>query len=61
MVSLKEHIELFKKLFRFRGRNNFVRMVWHVANEHAEEITCEDFIKAITKEVEVVEPIKKGK
>lgn len=45
MVTLKEHIEIFQKL-RITGKNNLIRMVWHIAREHGEEISCEDFVEA---------------
>jgi len=58
-MELKEHIEIFKKLRIYPNRNAIIRMIWHIANEHAEETTCEDFIKAIsTPKQVVVEPIK---
>ena len=44
MVTLEDHIDIFKEL-RIIGKNNLIRMIWHIATEHSEEITCEDFIK----------------
>jgi len=41
--------------------NQNVRMIWKLAEDHAKEITCEDFINAISKSAtttNTVEPIK---
>jgi len=45
-MKLKEHIEIFKQI-RFPGKANIIRMIWHIASEHNEEIACEDFIQAV--------------
>jgi len=56
MVTLKEHIEIFKKL-RITGKNNLIRMVWHIASEHGEEISCEDFVEAQAYK-RIIQPLK---
>lgn len=52
MTTLNEHIAIFQNLRIYPNKNAIIRMIWHVANEHGHEITCEDFIKAITRPVE---------
>ena len=60
-MKLNEHIKIFQNLPFMRGlRNSVIRMAWHLAQEHGEEITCESFIEAISKPV-IVERLGKGK
>jgi thioredoxin-related protein len=47
MTDLATHIKIFKEL-RYIPNYNFIKMLWHIATEHGEETTLEDFIKAIS-------------
>jgi hypothetical protein len=60
MTDLQSHINIFKALGFIEHRNNLIRIVWHIATEHAEETSLEDFIKAISlaTTTNTVEPIK---
>ena len=62
MTDLATHIQIciaMKKEHLLSNQN--VRMIWKLAEDHAKEITCEDFINAISKSpttTNTVEPIK---
>ena len=60
MTDLETHINIFKALGFIANRNALIRIVWHIALEHGEEISMEDFINAISKPTtKTVEHIKK--
>jgi len=49
-MKLEEHIRIFKALgFKHLTRDATIRMVWHIATEHGEELSCEDFINNISE------------
>ena len=48
-MDLPSHIKVCIAMKKERLLSNqMVRIIWHIANEHAEETTLEDFIKAIS-------------
>jgi hypothetical protein len=60
MADLATHIQICVALKKERLLSNqMVRIIWHIANEHGEETTLEDFIKAISPPTTTnpVEPI----
>jgi hypothetical protein len=62
MTDLASHIQICVAMKKERLLSNqMVRIIWHIANEHAEETTLEDFIKAISPATTTnsVERIKK--
>jgi hypothetical protein len=58
MTDLQTHINIFKGLGFVKHRNAIIRMVWQIATDHGKEISCEDFIKALTTTTNPVEPIR---
>jgi len=63
MTDLQTHIQICIAMKRERLLSNQqIRVVWHIASEHGDEITLEDFIKAIsphTTTTNTIQPIKK--
>jgi len=60
MTDLETHINIFKALGYIQNRNALIRIVWHIATEHGNVITMEEFINAISQKptTNIVEPIK---
>jgi len=61
MTDLATHIQICIAMKKERLlTNQQVRIIWHIATEHSEDIDCEDFIKAISTPTttNIVEPIK---
>jgi len=63
MTDLASHIQVCIAMKKERMLSNImVRIIWHIAAEHGEEITLEDFVKAISERpttTNIVEPLKK--
>lgn len=61
MTNLTTHIQICQALKKERLLSNQnVRIIWHIAKCHEQEVTMEDFIKAISeREPEIVESIGK--
>jgi hypothetical protein len=57
MTTLNEHIQIFQKLKIYPNKNAIIKMIWHIANDHSKEISCEDFIKAINTPTNAIQPI----
>ena len=62
MTDLATHIQICIAMKKERLLSNQqVRIIWHIATEHSEDIDCEEFINAISKSAtttNTVEPIK---
>jgi len=59
MTDLQTHINIFKELY-IPSKVAVIRMLWDFIEDHKNEISKEDFIKAISQKTttDVVQPLR---